>query len=289
MPDLCKGYYGNGTGNTAIVSAILDRAPLNLRTPGEMLPGELFLRNFMPYAKDHWSYEGTYCNCEDLSRALLATWDFIRFKRKAMGPLPELAGAEVVSCLGLERDGIITKSMPVFQGPARGNVRNPDGALDGRCLFPIHYVCRIAHAYYDPTYDRSTAFPGDIVVRKLVKLGPDFWLAHGSTHLYVHNRIAAPGFGDSWDEVSATPWITAEEWKSETARTGHWRSGDLEKLDAALLAYEQEGGRGGLEPIRTAFRNWYSRNPKEAASRNSRNCVYRLILDLKLAEEYLRP
>jgi hypothetical protein len=142
--------------------------------------------------------------------------------------------------------------------------------------------------YFDPTFDRSTAFPADIVVRKLTKLGPAFWLSHDETWLYVRNTNAAPGFGDSWDELSAATWISSEEWTTQTARTGHWRSGDLENVDKALLAFEKGRGGAAFESLRAAFQHWFARNPKESASRNAGNCVYRLALNLKLAKALLR-
>jgi hypothetical protein len=161
----------------------------------------------------------------------------------------------------------------VFGGPAHGNVRAQNtGMMDGRCLFPIHWICKIGMMYFDPTYDRSTANPEDIVERKLTKLTPGLWISKDRQFLYAHNRVPALKFSDSWNELSVTGWISFQDWKAKTARSGHFRSGDLEKVDAALQAFEQQGA-DGLAALKTAFKNWADRNPKEACLRNVDNCV----------------
>ena len=68
MPDLTEGY----PRNKVIVDAIKNRAPLTCRSEPELIK-ELFINNFMPYAKSRWEYHGTNRNCEDLSSALWAT------------------------------------------------------------------------------------------------------------------------------------------------------------------------------------------------------------------------
>jgi hypothetical protein len=271
MPDLTQGYRGGGKGNLRILEAILKQAPLNVNLPGHWLPQKLFTLNFMPYAKRHWRYDGSACNCEDLSSALTAIWDYIKTTKRSPreGALPR---AEKVRCL--VKKGLITKPTSVFAGPAKGNVRlQPSGSTDGRCLFPVHWICKIGNRYFDPTYDRMTQNPQDIVQRTITKRSPGLWISTDGASLYVRDaQNPAPGFSDSWREMNAGGWITAADWKEKTARSLHTRSGDLQRLDAALESFESQGANA-LEPLRTSFSQWATRNPKEASSRNVDNCV----------------
>lgn len=273
MPDLTQGYLGPGKGNQAIVDAIFRVTPLNVSLPVQWLSKFLFTNNFMPYAKSHWAYEGSLCNCEHLSSALNAVWSYVKGVKRPKG-LEPLPAAEKVSCLGtISTDGIITKAERVFAGVAHGNVRaQTSGLTDGRCLFPVHWVCKIGTLYFDPTYDRFTTNPEDIVQRKLTKLTPGLWISKDRQFLYAHNWLRAPQFSDSWNEMNASSWISSQDWKAKTARSFHTRSGDLQKLDAALQAFEQQGA-DALAPLKTAFKNWHDRNPKEASSRNVDGCV----------------
>lgn len=143
MPDLTGGYQGNGRGATRVLDAILERPAVTWRGPVTTLPRELFSKNFMPYAKAHWANHGSRCNCEDLARAFLATWNYVGHRRKVKNPREVLPKASVEKCFGMTQNvGMITKSaLGVFNGPARGNVRDPaTNTLDGRCLFPVHYL-----------------------------------------------------------------------------------------------------------------------------------------------------
>jgi hypothetical protein len=58
------------------------------------------------------------------------------------------------------------------------------------------------------------------------------------------------------------------DWKTKTSRIGHWRSGDLKKVDNAIEAYERTNAVRDRDLLRQAFQNWYSSNPKERSSRN---------------------
>jgi len=141
MPDLTQAYRGPGLGNRVIVDAIFREAPLNAALPGRWLSKALFTNNFMPYAKSHWAYDGSACNCEHLSSALCAVWSYVKFIKRPKG-LEELPKAEKVSCLS--GDGMITRAVRVFAGAAHGNVRaQSTGMMDGRCLFPVHWICKI--------------------------------------------------------------------------------------------------------------------------------------------------
>ncbi len=147
------------------MDAILKQLAVSWKGPKNSLPQELFKKNFMPYAKAHWAYDASHSNCEDLARAFHATWSYVCHKRQGLGPRETLPKASVENCFGnSENKGMITKSKRVFGGPARGNVRNPaNGTLDGRCLFPVHYLCKIGSNYFDPTFDRSTAIRDDCI------------------------------------------------------------------------------------------------------------------------------
>lgn len=270
MPDLTQGYLGPRRGNQAVVDAIFRQSPLNVGLPGHWLPRAMFTNNFMPYAKTHWAYDGSACNCEDLSSALCAFWSYIKGVKRPVGLEPLPAG-EKVSCL--VGRGMITRPIRVFAGPAGGNVRAlGTAALDGRCLFPIHWVCKIGLTFFDPTYDRYTVNRADISERELTKPAPGIWLSIDKRYLYTHNLAAAPQFSDSWCEMDAAGWMTAKDWKAKTSRALHTRSKDLQAVDAALGAFEQQGA-AALDALKTAFKGWADRNPRESAARNVDNCV----------------
>jgi hypothetical protein len=215
MPDLTQGYSGGGKGNCKILDDILKQAPLNVNLPAAWLPQKLFTLNFIPYAKSHWTYDGSRCNCEDLSSALWAVWDYIKsVKRSAKeSPLPK---ADKVSCL--TTGGMITKAKPVFAGHARGNVRlQSTGLTDGRCLFPVHWICKIGNVYCDPTYNRMPVNPQDIVEREIKKLSPCLFVAKDGSFLYARSTTdRAPGFSDSWREMKGAGWISSANWKTKT-------------------------------------------------------------------------
>jgi hypothetical protein len=269
MADLTQGYLGHGHGNCLVVEQIASHPYLNYQQQGQFLARSLFKGNFMPYAKTHWAYEASNCNCEMLANALLAVWDYIAtVKRPAVsGALPQASKYNI--------DGLVSKPLHFFAGAAHGNVRRAeDGALDGRCLFPIHWVSRIGLEYYDPTYDRSTANAEDSVERHIRRLGAHmaFWISLDGQKLYAHSTDAAPRFADSWVELNAAGYITAADWKTKTARTLHTRSSDLAAVDNAIQIFEQQGW-AGFVALKTAFTYWKARNPQEAAARNVDNCV----------------
>jgi hypothetical protein len=272
MPDLTRGYNGGGKGNCAVLDAILKQAPLNVNLPALWLPQKLFTLNFMPYATNHWAYDGSTCNCEDLSNALCAVWDYVKSVKRTGGEnvLPK---AEKVSCLSTG-DGLITKAKPVFAGPAKGNVRlQSTGMTDGRCLFPVHYICKIGGTYCDPTYNQMPSTPTDIVERELKRLTPGLFIAKDRSFLYARSLAdPAPGFTTSWHEMKGAGWISSQDWKTKTARTMHTRSTDLQRVDTTLKGFEDEGA-SALDALKTAFRDWAARNPKETSSRNADNCV----------------
>ncbi len=272
MPDLTRGYHGGGKGNCTILDAILRQAPLDVNESAHRLPQKLFTLNFMPYARIHWAYDGSACNCEDLSSALVAVWDYIKSAKRATSE-SVLPTVEKVSCL--PGSAMITQAKPVFAGPAAGNVRlQSTGMLDGRCLFPTHYICKIGTSYFDPTYDRMPPRPADIVQRELKKHSPGIFIAKDKSRLYAFSASTpARGFSDSWHEMDATGWISAMDWKTRTARSIHSRSRDLQAVDAALQAFEGRQGADALDALKRAFKGWATRNPKEASSRNAGNCV----------------
>ena len=290
MPDLTGGYQGQGRGNTRVLDAILARPAVTWKVPAHTLPQELFRKNFMPYAKAHWAYDASHCNCEELARAFSATWNYVGHKRQGLGPREVLPKASIDKCFGMTHNvGMITKTGRVFSGPARGNVRNlATGALDGRCLFPVHYLCRIGSRYFDPTFDRETASRDDCVERKLNKLGLTLWLSEDEKFLYERNQTPAPGFADSWNELSSADWVTHARWKDLTARSGHWRSPELKGVDGALQSYERARTAENLSTLKTAFQNWYTRKQGEVTHRNRESCITRLALNVGLAKTLLK-
>jgi len=73
-----------------------------------------------------------------------------------------------------------------------------------------------------------------------------------------------------------------------TARTGHWRSSELESVDKALLAYERNRSPNNLTALQTAFQKWHTHKKGEVTERNKESCIYRLALNLGLAAELLK-
>jgi hypothetical protein len=291
MPDLTGGYLGDGRGNTGVLDVILAHPGVTWKGPAGTLAHELFTKNFMPYAKAHWAYHGSQCNCEHLARAFHATWNYVGHKRKSTNPREVLPKAGVDKCFGAmgRSGGMITRALAVFSGPAHGNVRNPTtNALDGRCLFPVHYLCQVGSRYFDPTFDRETAVRDDCVERKLDKLGLTLWLCKDGTRLYERNETPAPAFSDSWNEFNANDWVTYAQWKDLTARSGHWRSSQLKAVDGALEAYEGTKNPNNLTALKTAFQKWYTNNKAEVTHRNKESCINRLALNLGLAKELLK-
>lgn len=289
MPDLTGGYRGKGQGNTRILDAILDRPAVTWRAPAMTLAGELFARNFMPYAKAHWAYDASTCNCEDLARAFHAIWEYVGHKRQGLGPRENLDKASVERCCGSHAGAMISRPWRVFSGPANGNVRNPvTGNLDGRCLFPVHYLTKIGVRYFDPTFDRMTQNRDDCVAKRISRLRPGLWLSEDQQNLYVRIERRAPQFADSWMEYSAGNWISSTDWKSLSARSGHWRSLDLKGVDTALEGYEETPDAQNLLNLKNAFQTWYAKNPKEVSLRNQEECISRLALNLGLAGTLLK-
>ncbi|MCX6632555.1 MAG: hypothetical protein NTW28_33540 [Candidatus Solibacter sp.] len=281
MPDLTQGYQPGGNGNNRIVEKIYQESSLDPRLPENQLAHSLFKWNFMPYARRNWAYDASMCNCEDLAMALQAAWSYLRTRPGGPTNLAMLGKAEKLKCSPY---AMITKPWQVFAGPARGNVRRPlDGKLDGRCLFPNHWVCKIGLTYFDPTFDRTTTNSADAVERHLMRLNLHLWVTKDAPRfLYLQNRAdPAPQFADSWNELDAAGWISAEDWKAKTARFGHSRSADLVKLDAALDAFQKDGFPA-FPPLKQAFTDWYARNPKEASTRNFEDCVAGLASFLKV-------
>jgi hypothetical protein len=253
------------------------------------LAGELFTRNFMPYAKAHWAYEASTCNCEHLARAFHATWDYVSYKRQGLGPRENLPKASVERCFGSQAGAMISRAWRVFAGPANGNVRDPStGRLDGRCLFPVHYLTKIGARYFDPTFDRMTQNRDDCVAKKISRLRPGLWLSEDQQNLYIRTERRAPQFADSWLEYSAGDWISHHDWMGLSARSGHWRSSDLKSVDAALEAHERQPNGQNLQSLKNAFQTWYGRNPKEVSHRNTDHCIGRLALNLGLAKTLLK-
>jgi len=279
MAGLTPGYQGGGKGNTKVLDAILKGKRSIWLGPPATLASELFNKAFMPYAKSKWQYKGDTCNCEDLARAFWATWDYVRHKRGGKN-WPK---GEAVKC---SQGGLITKAWDALNR-TQGNVRTgPGKSLSKHSLFPVHWVCRIGNQYFDPTFDEVSNNRNACVHVEIKKLGPTLWLSRDGKRLYERNLDAAPGFTDSWNEFKAEEWVTYAEWKKLTARSGHTRSGELSRVDAALEAYGNNPGK--LNDLKTAFKDWYKHNPKEVANRNRDSCINRLALNLGLAKELLK-
>ncbi|PVV22036.1 MAG: hypothetical protein B6D78_06175 [gamma proteobacterium symbiont of Ctena orbiculata] len=91
--------------------------------------------------------------------------------------------------------------------------------------------------------------------------------------MYQRNQTAAAGFADSWDEFKATDRIPHEQWKSLTARSGHWRSAELKAVDSALERYQNAPGQDNLTTLKTAFQTWFRKKQGEVAKRNKESCI----------------
>jgi Lysine-specific metallo-endopeptidase len=131
-------------------------------------------------------------------------------------------------------------------------------------------------------------------------------IVHEMTHLILNTDDVSPAYGESncKDKAATNPtkakknadnWaffvddmrkpdltppvaaVTSAEWKEKTARGPlHTRSDDLSQVDTALAAYEGSGIQTNRDTLVTAFNKWYTRNPKERASRNEGGVVDRL-------------
>jgi hypothetical protein len=251
---------------------------------GEVLAKALFRNRFMPYAKANWKYNGLDCNCGDLANAFCVAWVYIKNNKRTKGLL-DPGAAQVVSCLHqrVEVDGLITrKDYSVFAGPAYGNVRTgQDGMLDGRCLFPVHWICQVGTHYYDPTFNHTTSRPDYILEREISRGRGELATLWFSTekpprYLYARDtRRPALQFADSWHEMDARVFVPFQEWKTKTTRSGHTRSANLQQVDAALSAFCRVG-YDAFQQLKTAFETWGERDPKEARNVNVGNCVRRL-------------
>jgi hypothetical protein len=259
------GYNGPYGGSTDVVKAICNQGFLPMSWAETVLADWVFSNNFMPYARAHWVYDGRDSNCGDLSEAFIDTWYYIRTTKHPQSPLSPAMNHTVPGPL-------LSAPRNVFAGPACGNVRAVrTGALDRRCIFGNHQMCRIATRYYDPTYNHMDHDPEYFLESKVTTVGqlrikPDF------SFVYVRSTTGVTGFGDSWDEMNGAGWISAADWLIKTARTGHTRSRDLQRLDRALAGFEAQG-HDGLAELRAAFQNWYDHNDKEASTRNKDGCV----------------
>lgn len=270
-------------GKTDIVEAIFNYnpVPLDMTLASQALADELFENNFMPYAIQiaHWGYDGAFCNCQDLADAFLATWVYVKTTKRPKG-LPMDVGTKI-EIMGETQHGLITKPWQVASGPARGNVRVQGGMLDGRCLFPNHTVCQVGTKFYDPTFNKVTNTARECVEREIARGGdrgaPAFWFSADGRYLYAHNtRLPALRFSDSWQQMDARVWVSSAEWKTKTARDRlHFRSLNLQKVDTALSAYEQQGD-DVFQQLKTAFEHWGAQDPKEALNINVDHCVSKL-------------
>jgi hypothetical protein len=259
------GYNGKYSGGSeTVVKAICNQHFMPMSWEEIVLADSVFRNNFMPYAMVHWVYDGRDSNCGDLADAFIDTWYYIKTKHPKV-TLPPATKHTV--------DGpLLSAPGDVFAGPARGNVRAVGtGVLDRRCIFGNHQMCRIATKYYDPTYNHQDDNP-EYFLESTVKAVGQLRIKPDGSFVYVRSTIGVPGFGDSWDEMNGAGWISAADWLVKTARTGHTRSGDLQRLDTALAGFEAQG-HDGLAVLRNAFQNWYNRNPNEASSRNKDGCV----------------
>jgi len=84
------------------------------------------------------------------------------------------------------------------------------------------------------------------------------------------------------DTLKGQLGVIATNWKSNTSRFGHWRSGDLKAVDVALAEYARTKDPEDLKKLKTVFSKWYKANPKERTKRNYDKCVQRLKAFLQL-------
>jgi hypothetical protein len=266
-----------GSGDTAVVEAIFNQAPLDVTRPGPLLASALFKGNFIPYAKAHWAFDGSQCNCDDLASALLDAWVYLKSVKRPRN-LPELPPGEKVACLA--GGGMVTRVLPFFSGPTQGNVRQArDGQLDGRCLLARHWVLKVGLVHFDAAFNRSANDPAEIVERQITKLAPALWLSKDKHWLYLRNPNAAPQFSETWDERPARGWLLPPDWAAKTANATATRSPELQQVDAALQLVAREGAPG-FEPLKHAFAHWYSNHHEDARVRDQDHCVTGLAMFL---------
>jgi hypothetical protein len=73
------------------------------------------------------------------------------------------------------------------------------------------------------------------------------------------------------------PPVNSKEWLDRTHRSSlHFRSGDLVNVDKALAAFEKENTPGTRQALKTAFNNWFTKNPSERMTRNVDRVIDRL-------------
>lgn len=251
--------------------------PFDFRGLPAAVPDVLFRDYFMPYAEMYWKYDAGPCNCQDLADALARTYLYVQKVRKESNlvgvmPLPECP----VTAIDGARGFITKPRLRAVGGVARGNVMSlAAGALDGRCYFPNHWFCKFGAKYYDPTFGIVSADRRQTVDCVTERAFGQLRIKDTApSRLYACDSTRpAPRFSNCWVELDADGWLSAEEWKSRTARDGlHTRSSELKALDGALKAFEDHGFPS-LAGLKTAFRTWMDRNPKEATSRNKGGCV----------------
>lgn len=268
MPSL-TGYIP-GPQLSGVMTDIFGKAPLNLSRPAEQLAKEFFTCNFMAYARTKWIYEASSCNCEHLAHAFSDAWHCLRTHPcKNRMDLPK---GEVARCP--KYDGMITKALPVLGGVAKGNVRaQTTRALDGRCLFPTHWVCKIGSCFFDPTFNLVYRDEKWIVQHAIKRLAPGLWHSQNPPFLYALNTSnKAQNFNDSWVEMNPRGWISSQKWMEKTPRWYLSRSQDLKKVDAALVEFETKGA-DALPDLKLAFTNWCARNRPEVNARNFEGCI----------------
>jgi hypothetical protein len=190
-----------------------------LRLDEAWLARIVFSQKFMPYAKRNWQYSDK-CNCGDLADAFGRTWKWVKRLRAGLRPPapPSVLQVGVVNVLNTK--SIIKNTYRLFApAGARGNVRGFDGNLTGRCYFPEHWVCKIGSAYYDPTFDRLTTTPRDLVEREVTSLlRTDRRAVLVSTDLrfiYTRRAVECPPFADSWNEIE---WAEALKHRGQVPR-----------------------------------------------------------------------
>ena len=282
--DNLLGWSIFGGGTPAIPKAILGLSgvgtstlPFNINMPANDIPEKLFKDYFMPYARAHWVYDGAECHCQMLGNALMGVFLYIgKLRKDRVPPNTEAMVPAAVAETLPGPAGFITKPLPALGGIARGNVmamktKNPDG----RCYFPNHTFCKFGNTYYDPTFNLITANREEAVLYKITtNIGKLRVCKDGTRNLvFAWDPFKAKNFSDSWYEYNGDGWLSAQEWRTKTARSGvHHRSKELDQLDAALKAFEDTGNRKYI-PLKDAFQKWLKNNPHEATARNKAGCV----------------
>jgi hypothetical protein len=200
----------------AITSSLTEA---ELRRDDLWLARTLFAAKFMPYAKRKWKYCAQW-NCGDLADAFGRTWTYVSrcLRADLKPPAPSALQAKVVHAFNTPS---ITKGTFHLFAPAgaSGNVRGVDGKLTGQCFFPEHWVCKIGHVYFDPTFDRFNTDPHDLIERAVEYLlrteDRAVLISTDQRQIYTRRAGECGPFADSWNEIE---WAEALKHRGQVPR-----------------------------------------------------------------------